>query len=165
MMMFLYRIVRLFKQKINALLQRAEDPIEILDLLDAEYANDMRKMRKNIAGVLSAEKRLELELNRLRERDCEYEYLGDLQRAYSSVCAQRSELEAIGEQMRARLDALRARRQATRAETIASRALIAAHELMLPLTSAALAREESLEHAHEALLGLRARGQALSELQ
>jgi phage shock protein A len=164
-MMFWYRIVRLFKQKLNALLQRAEDPIEILDLLDAEYVSDMRKMRKNIACVLGAEKRLQLELMRLRDQDCEYEYLSELQRAYGTVCAQRKELEAIGEEMRARLEAIRARRQATRAETIASRALIAARELMLPLSSAAAAREESLEHAHDALLGLRARGQALSDLQ
>src|SRR5579884_3581275 len=165
-MMFWYRIVRLLKQKLNALLQRAEDPVEILDLLDAEYVNDMRRMRKNIAGVLGAEKRLELELLRMRENrgfaNHAEEHLSELRRAYASVCAQRKELETIGEEMRARLESLRVRRQAARAETIASRALIAARELMLPLTSAALAREESLEHAHDALLGLQARGQALS---
>ena len=191
MMMFWRRVVRLVKQKVNALLQRVEDPVETLDLLDAEYVNDMRKMRRNIAGVLCAEKRMQLELLRLREQERDYGRLAtqaldqgddvvsrrfadragrarkhviELQCGYASVAAQRKELEALEEEMCSRLDAIRVRRHATRAESMASRALIAACELMLPLSSEAFAREESLDHAHEALLRLRSRSQALSQL-
>lgn len=186
------RIIRLVRQKLNALLQRAEDPVEALDLLDLEYVKDFAKMRKNIASVFAAEKRLEFELQHLREQELKNEQLAreilaaggefaaqtmlaraardrehrvEIECGYAGVRAQRKELEAIAEEMRARLEALRVRRQAAHAETLAARALIAAREWMLPLSSAGLAREESLRYAHEALLALRSRSQALSELQ
>jgi phage shock protein A len=192
MMSFWRRIARIFNQKVNALLQRAEDPLEALDLIDSDYINDLGKIRRHIASVFAEEKRLQFELLRLGEQERKYERLsgemlttGDepsagtlltralharehraqIESAYDSVCAQRKALEAMGEEMRSRLEALRVRRQTARAETIASRAVIAAREWMLPLSSAGVAREESLEHAHEALLRLRCRSQALSDIR
>jgi len=186
------RLLRLLKQKVNALLQRAEDPVESLDLLDTEYVRDLGKMRRHVATVLSEEKRLQSELLRLCERESNSERLAgemrrsgdetaalrlaaragracehrsEIERAYASLCEQRQELEAIAEEMRLRLESLRVRRQAARAETVASRALIAAREWILPIGSAGIAREESLERAHEALAQLRSRSQALSQLQ
>lgn len=161
MVSLLRRISRLIKQKINVMLHRWDDPVEILALLDTEYVRDLTKMRKHIAEVFSAEKRLELELVRVRAQD----QRNEIERAYASVCEQRKQLQAIAEEMRARLDALRVRRQTARAEAAASKALIAAREWMLPLNAAGLAREESLEDAREALFSLRCRSQALSELQ
>jgi phage shock protein A len=156
MMNLLRRIARLFRQKIHALLQRAEDPVEALELLDAEYLDDLRKLRKHLIAVAAAEKRLELEVLRLREDEpCPNAYLMEVERGYLRVCAQRKDLEAIADGMRARLEALRVQRQTARAESIAARALIAAREWT---------REESLARAHEALLALRCRGQALAEL-
>jgi phage shock protein A len=191
MMMFWQRIARILKQKLNALLQRAEDPVEVLDLLDAECVDDMRKLRRHVTAVLSAEKRLQFELLRLREQESDYarlaeelaasgqevtarammerasrarQYSAEIECGHARVCAQRKELEAIGVEMHARLDALRVQRQTARAESIAARALIAAREWMLPSTAGTV-REQSLEHAHEALIGLRCRSEALSELR
>ena len=190
MISFWRRIIRLIAQKLNVLLQNAEDPVEALDLLDREYVKDVGKMRRHIAAVLSAEKRLQLEALRLHEQERNYErvagdvltsgdeqaartllaraalareHLGEIESGYAGVSAQRKELEAIGEEMQTRLEGLRVRRQTARAESVASRALIAAREWMLPLSSAGLAREESLALAHEALLRLRSRSEALSE--
>lgn len=161
MISLLRRIVRLIQQKANAALHRWDDPVEILDLLDAEYVRDLTKMRRHITEVFSAEKRLEFELIRVRAQ----EQRSEIERAYTSVCEQRKELESISGQMQARLEALRVRRHTARAENAACKALIAAREWMLPLNSVGLAREESLEQAREALFTLRCRSQALSELK
>jgi phage shock protein A len=161
MMSFMRRVVRLIRQKINAAFHRWEDPVEILDLLDAEYVRDLTKMRRHIAEVFGAEKRLEFELVRVRMQ----EQRSEIERAYENVCEQRKELQAIAGEMQARLEALRVRRHTARAETAACKALIAAREWMLPLSSAGLAREESLDQAREALFTLRCRSQALSEIK
>lgn len=161
MMSFMRRAMRLIKQKINVLLCRWDDPVEILDLLDAEYVRDLIKMRRHIAEVFGAEKRLEFEILRLRAG----EQRSEVERSYAGVCEQRKELEAIAREMQARLEALRVRRHTARAETAACKALIAAREWMLPMNSAGLAREESLDQAREALVSLRCRSQALSELK
>jgi len=192
MMSLWRRVVRLLKQKVHALVQRADDPVEALDFLDAEYLRDLGRMRKHIASVCAEEKRLQFEMVRLHEQECGAEQLAseliqareedaaqaafaraarsrehrsEIERAYAAVCERRKELERIGEEMRLRLEALRVHRQTARAETVAARALIAAREWMLPIGAAGIAREESLEHAHEALSQLRCRSQALSQLQ
>ncbi len=189
---FWWRFVRLLKQKVNSLLQRAEDPVQALDLLDLEYATDLRKMRRQIAAVMAEEKRLQMELLRLQGQESTFESLagemltgGDDPAAHvfaaraacardhrtevecssASICAQRKQLEAVSEELALRLEALRVRRRTARAESVASRAAISAHELMLALSASGAAREEALGQAHEALVRLRCRSEALSQLQ
>lgn len=189
---FWWRFIRLLKQKVNSLLQRAEDPVEALDLLDTEYAKDLRRMRKQIAAVITEEKRLQLELLRLQEQESTFEHLAgemltggddvaarvfaaraacardhrtEVECSSAAVCSQRKELELIREEVSLRLEALRVRRQTARAESVASRATIAAREWMLALSASGAAREESLGAAHEALARLRCRSEALSQLQ
>jgi phage shock protein A len=142
-------MMRLLRQKIHGLLQRAEDPIESLDLLDAEYLDDLRALRRHIVAVTTTEKRLEFELVRVHDPQLRIE----VEVSYARVASQRKDLQNVAEEMRSRLEALRVQRQAARAESIVSRARMAM-----------AAREETFERTHEALLALRCRGQALAEL-
>jgi integrase len=54
------------KQKVNALLNRTEDPREALDLAFQRQIQTVQEVRRYVANVLTSEKRLELAIDLLR---------------------------------------------------------------------------------------------------
>src|SRR6266567_2663991 len=53
------RFSQVFQQKANAVLDKAENPAEALDLSYEKMLESLQKVRRSIADVLTSEKRLE----------------------------------------------------------------------------------------------------------
>ena len=65
MLGFTNRFSTLLKQKVNTLLDRYEDPKEALDYSYIQQIETLNRLRKNIAEVVTAKKRLEMQKMRL----------------------------------------------------------------------------------------------------
>jgi phage shock protein A len=61
------RISLLVKQKVNTLLDRFEDPKEVLDYSYQKQVEMLTKLRQNVAEVVAAKKRLEMQKARLKD--------------------------------------------------------------------------------------------------
>jgi phage shock protein A len=61
------RLSDVLQQKLNALLNRAEDPTESLDLAYERQLEALQQVRRNVADVLTSQKRLELQAAQLRQ--------------------------------------------------------------------------------------------------
>ena len=59
------RFSTLFKQKVNTLLNKYEDPKEALDYSYTRQVETLNRLRKNIAEVVTAKKRLEMQKMKL----------------------------------------------------------------------------------------------------
>lgn len=65
MLGFTNRFSALLKQKVNTLLDKYEDPKEALDYSYVQQAETLNRLRRNIAEVVTAKKRLEMQKMRL----------------------------------------------------------------------------------------------------
>jgi len=61
------RMTDVVQQKLNALLDRNEDPNEALDFAYQKQLESLQQVRRNVADVLTAEKRLELQEAQLKQ--------------------------------------------------------------------------------------------------
>jgi phage shock protein A len=61
------RLSQVMQQKINRMLERAENPAEALDLAYAQQLTALQQVRRNVAEVLTSEKRLELQAAQLKQ--------------------------------------------------------------------------------------------------
>jgi phage shock protein A len=134
------RIAELYEVKVNALLDRAEDPGEMLDYSYAQQQEFLRRMRAAVADVATSRKRAGMQE-------------GDLRRSADQLRAQAEQSVAAGKEELGR-DALR-----LRAETITHADDLAAEQAQLRgeevrLTEAArrlAARVEAFRYRKEAL--------------
>jgi len=61
------RMSDVVQQKLNAVLDRNEDPNEALDFAYQKQLESLQQVRRNVADVLTAEKRLELQEAQLKQ--------------------------------------------------------------------------------------------------
>ena len=61
------RMSDVLQQKVNALLEHAEDPAEAMDLAYEKQLEALQQVRRSIADVLTSEKRLEIQEGQLRQ--------------------------------------------------------------------------------------------------
>jgi phage shock protein A len=66
-MSILRRMSDVFQQKVNAAVDRAEDPAQALDLSYQKQLEALQQVRRNVADVLTSEKRLEMQADQLRD--------------------------------------------------------------------------------------------------
>jgi len=61
------RMSDVIQQKVNSVLDRAEDPNQALDLSYQKQLEALQQVRRGVADVLTSEKRLELQRNELQQ--------------------------------------------------------------------------------------------------
>ena len=64
----LQRFLNIFRAKTNKLLDRVEDPRDTLDLSYEKQLENIQKMRRSIAEVATAKKRVEIQANQLQQQ-------------------------------------------------------------------------------------------------
>lgn len=185
------RIGSVFKQKTNAALDKLEDPVEALEYAYAQQQEVLARVRESVTEVVTAEKRLEMEAQRLalaaerhREEARNALQLADdgaarialtraenaalqhdgLRLQLADVHAQRERLETTYETLRLRIDAFRAEKQALRAQYVAAQASTRAGEALGSLTGDVGEIRAMVERAKDRALELRARSEAIAEL-
>ncbi len=62
------RFLNIFRAKTNKLLDKVEDPRDTLDLSYEKQLENIQKMRRSIAEVATAKKRIEIQANQLQQQ-------------------------------------------------------------------------------------------------
>jgi phage shock protein A len=156
------RLTLRLKAKLGGLVDRAEDPAEILDYSYELHVEHLYAMRRGIADLATAKKRLErrrdsrqeqflrlhssartaLEFGRedlarqaLERKRLVGEELVGLNRQVSELEHQQAQLVARGREARARLERFRVRKEVTKAQYAAARAQLAISESVAGFSS------------------------------
>src|SRR2546421_7526429 len=67
-MSILRRMSDVFQQKVNSAIDKAEDPAQALDLSYQKQLEALQQVRRNVADVLTSEKRLELQAAQMAQQ-------------------------------------------------------------------------------------------------
>ena len=62
------RLTNFFKMRTSAMLDKAEDPGEVMDYSYGKQLEQLQQLRRSIADVVTQEKRLELQQSQIQER-------------------------------------------------------------------------------------------------
>ena len=187
----LSRMTTVVKAKMNKLVERWEDPRETLEYSYQRQLELMQQVRRNVAEVVTAKKRLELQVVRLREtmgrleqqaRDAlkagredlavaALQRKAEIQQQVEGITAQLNELENEQKKLEVAEARLRAKVEAFRAHKEVVKAQYSAAEAQVRISEAATGLSEELadvglavERAREKTENMRARAAALDEL-
>lgn len=186
------RISTFFKAKISKLLDRAEDPRETLDYAYERQLEDLQNVKKGIADVVTAKKRLQLQDQTLHQQSDKLDGQArqamsagreDLARAalerkhlivgeVSSLDQQISELESEQEKLTASEEQLRTKIEAFRSKKEVIKAQYSAAEAQVRISDAATGVGDemadvglAMQRAVDKTENMKARADAVSELQ
>ena len=187
----LSRMSTVVKAKVHKLVERWEDPRETLEYSYQRQLELIQQVRRNMAEVVTAKKRLELQAIRLRETASRLEgqarealragredlavaalqRKAELEGQAAGVEAQLKELEAEQKKLEVAEARLRAKVEAFRAQKEVIKARYSAAEAQVRISEAATGLSEELadvglavERAQEKTENLRARAAAIDEL-
>ena len=185
------RIRDLFRQKVTAAIDKAEDPREALELAYRRQLEQLQQVRRSVADVLTSQKRLEIEAGQLSNSEARLRTeaagavgRGDenearrlliragtsrvarerLERHIAEIKEQLSSLEDLVSQLASRVDAFRAQKEMARAQYTASSASVKAGEALTGLSGDMQDVGPMVERARAKLYDLQARASAVGEL-
>ncbi len=189
---FLSRFTTMIKAKISALLDRAEDPGEILDYGYQRQLESLQQVRRGIADVVTAKKRMQLQESRLRAAAEKLEgqarlalQAGDealartaLERKQvaltevGSFSGQVAELEAQQERLveserrlRAKVEAFRTKKEIIKAQYSAAEAQVRISEAATGVGGTMADVGMAMQRAVDKTESMRARADAVAELE
>jgi phage shock protein A len=185
------RMSDVIQQKINALLDRSEDPNEALDLSYQKQLEALQQVRRGVAEVLTSEKRLELQQNELKQSQnklqtqarealqqgredlarlaltraqAAQEQLTGLQGQIDQLKAQEQKLEATADKLRAKVEAFRTQRETMKAQYTAAKASTQVGESVTGLSEHMADVNLMLDRAREKTTQMQARAAAVDQL-
>lgn len=185
------RLSLVFQQKANRVLDRAENPAEALDLSYEKMLENLQKVRRSIADVLTSQKRLEgqrdslhrqLETLQGNARLAVQQGQDDVARSalmraqvlkaqiegldpqIEQLRQQEQQLEVTGEKLRARVDAFRSHRETLKAQYSAARASTQAMEGVTGLTEQMADVSLMIDRAQGRIADMKARAAAVGQL-
>jgi phage shock protein A len=186
------RIATFIKAKISKLLDRAEDPAETLDYAYERQLEDLQNVKKGIADVVTAKKRLQLQEQTLREQAGKLD--GQARQAMSageedlartalerkhliqsevqSLDQQVSELESEQQkltdseaQLRSKIEAFRSKKEVIKAQYSAAEARVRISEAATGVGDEMADVGLAMQRAVEKTEDMKARASAVEELQ
>ncbi|MFF4567326.1 PspA/IM30 family protein [Streptomyces sp. NPDC001435] len=185
------RIADLFRTKANKVLDRAEDPREVLDYSYAKQQELLLRVRRGVADVATSRKRLELQMSTLEQssgklqgqaqqalavgrEDLAREALGrraavaaqltDLQGQYAALEAQEEKLTLASQRLEAKVDAFRTRKETLKATYTAAEAQTRITEAVTGIGEEMGDVGMAIQRAQDKTERLQARAGALDEL-
>ena len=147
------RIAELYEVKVNALLDRAEDPGEVLDYSYTQQEEQLRWIRRALTDVAAARKRAEMQEGKLQRsaarlhsqaeqavaadqeelarqalalRSATLAHASDLKAEQAALRADEEKLSAAARRLQAKIEAFRSHKETIKAEYAAARAAAAA---------------------------------------
>jgi phage shock protein A len=185
------RIALLFRAKAGALLDRAEDPREVLDYSYGRQLELLARVRRGAADVATSRKRLELQLRQLRQAETRLgaqaeeavaKDLDDLAREAltrraatreqavalesqrAALEAEERKLVAAADRLQAKIEAFRARKETVKAEYTAAQAQTRINEALTGISEEMGDIGLAMSRAEDKTAQLQARSAALDEL-
>jgi len=191
MLGFTNRITTLLKQKVNTLLDRYEDPKEALDYSYQKQIETINNLRRSIAEVVTAKKRLEMQKTKLSEniRTLEEEsrrtidqnredlaklalerknantlQLQDLDKQITDMQVQQKRLEDTERRLSAKVEEFRSKKEVIKAQYTAAEAQVQIKENLTGITEEMADVGVAMNTAEDKTEQMKAKAQALDEM-
>jgi phage shock protein A len=190
-MSFFRRLSMVFQQKANRALDRAENPAEALDLSYEKMLENLQKVRRSIADVLTSQKRLEAQRDTLVQQHDTLQgharlalqqgredlartalsraellraQIDGLDPQIEQLRQQEQQLEVVGEKLRAKVDAFRGQRETMKAQYTAAKASTQAMEGVTGLSEQMADVSLMIDRAQGKVADMQARAAAVGQL-
>jgi phage shock protein A len=175
----------------NRVLDRAEDPREVLDYSYTQQLELLQKVRRGVADVATSRKRVELQLDRLqqsagklqsqaqqalaagdqdlarealRRRSAVLSQVPELEGQQASLQAEKEKLTAATQRLQAKVDAFRTRKETIKASYTAAEAEAHINEAVTGISEEMGDVGMAMQRAEDKTAQLQARAAALDEL-
>ena len=185
------RMSGIFQAKANKLLDKAEDPRESLDLSYQKQLESLQKVRRSVADVTTAKKRIELQAGQLQSQadklqqqakdalaqdreDLAREALGrraalapqlaELQAQHEQVAAQEQKLIATAQNLQTQVDAFRTKKETMKATYTAAEAQTKIGEAVAGISDSMGDAGMAMDRARDKIETMQARAGAMDEL-
>jgi len=185
------RMSAIFQAKTNKLLDKAEDPRESLDLSYQKQLESLQKVRRSVADVTTAKKRIELQATQLQQQGDKLQQqakaaltqgnedlarealarraalgdqLTDLQTQHEQVAGQEQKLVDTAQKLQAQVDACRTKKETMKASYTAAEAQTKIGEAVSGISESMSDAGMSMQRAQDKIAGMQARAGAMDEL-
>jgi phage shock protein A len=185
------RTKNIFQAKANKVLDKHEDPRETLDLSYEKQLDQLVKVRRSVADVATARKRIELQAEQLQKqgdklqsqaraalgqgnedlarealsrRAAIAEQLSDLKTQHDQITDQEERLVATSQQLQVRVEQFRTRKETLKASYTAAEAQTKVGEAVSGIGTSMNNAGLTLQRAEDKIAGMQARAGAMDEL-
>jgi len=185
------RFFNLFRAKANKLLDRVEDPRDTLDLSYEKQMENLQKMRRSVAEVATARKRIEIQANQLQQQATKLqvqarqalgqgredlarealtrraaigEELTELETQHAQIAGQEQKLVETSERLQSQVAAFRTKKETLKASYTAAEAQTRIGEAAAGISSSMSDAGDTLQRAQDKIADMQARAGAIDEL-
>ena len=185
------RVKSVFQAKANKALDRVEDPRETLDLSYEKQLEQLTKVRKSVADVATAKKRIELQANELQAQAAKLQdqakaalgqnneelarealtrrtaiatQLADLETQHASIDEQEQKLIATMHTLETKIEAFRAKKETLKASYTAAEAQTKVGEAVAGISDSMGDAGLAMQRAKDKMASMQARAGAIDEL-
>lgn len=185
------RLSMIFRAKANNALDRAEDPRETLDYSYQKQLEMLQKVRRGVADVATSRKRLELQMQQLRQQSDKLEDQGrkalsvgredlarealtrrsglqtqmsDLEQQYASLQGEEEKLTLASQRLQAKVDAFRTKKETVKATYTAAEAQTRIGEAFSGISEEMSDVGLAMQRAEDKTASMQARAGAIDEL-
>ena len=185
------RMSDVVQQKLNAVLDKTEDPNQALDFAYQKQIEALQQVRRNVADVLTAEKRLELQAAQLRQSADKLNaqaqqalqqgredlarlaltraqtaqvQLGGLDQQIEQMKGQEQKLELTAQKLQAKVEAFRTQKETIKAQYSAAQASTKIGEAVTGLSEQMADVSMMVDRAQEKTTQMQARAAAIDQL-
>jgi phage shock protein A len=185
------RAINLAQQKVTHLLDRAENPVEALDLSYQKQLEALQQVRRGVAEVVTSEKRLEMQAAQLRQNQEKLQgqaklalqqgrddlarlaltrshaadtQLQSLDQQVQQLKGQEQKLQITSQQLQARVEAFRTQRDTLKAQYSAAQASARIGEAVTGISDQMTDVNLMLERAQDKTSQMQARAAAIDQL-
>ena len=185
------RFLNIFRAKTNKLLDRVEDPRDTLDLSYEKQLENIQKMRRSIAEVATAKKRVEIQANQLQQQATKLQEqarqalgqgredlarealsrratiageLTELESQHTQIAGQQDKLVETCERLQTQVAAFRTRKETLKATYTAAEAQTKIGEAVAGISGSMSDAGATMQRAEEKISQMQARAGAIDEL-
>ena len=185
------RVSAILQAKTNKVLDKAEDPRETLDLSYEKQLESLQKVRRSVADVATAKKRIELQAGQLQKqadklqeqakqalaqgnedlarealtrRSALGEQLLDLKTQHDQVSEQEDRLVETSQRIQAQVEQFRTRKETLKATYTAAEAQTKVGEAVSGISTSMGDAGAAMQRAQDKISGMQARAGAIDEL-
>ena len=185
------RVKTLGQAKANAALDKAEDPREMLDLSYEQQLDNLTKVRRAVADVATARKRVEIQAEQLKaqgdkladqakaalaqgneplarealtRREAIAGQLKDLDTQHASIVEQETKLEDTATKLQTEVEAFRTKKETIKATYTAAEATAHVDEAVSGISTSMADSGAAMQRAQDKVAQMQARSGALDEL-
>ncbi len=185
------RTKNIFQAKANKVLDRAEDPRETLDLSYEKQLDSLQKVRRSVADVATARKRIELQAAQLQKqadklqdqakqaitignedlarealsrRAAIGEQLSDLKSQHEQVAQQQESLIATQQRLQTQIEQFRTKKETLKASYTAAEAQTKIGEAVSGISTSMGDAGAAMQRAQDKIASMQARAGAMDEL-